>query len=102
MPCRYGHDVSASGSTTFCQGDSQWCLSAPAGYTLPMEHWRYDAEHLCQDSVAAYTVTVTNANGCSASSAATTVSVNSIVTPSITANGATSFLSRRQCGVECP
>jgi subtilisin family serine protease len=81
--------VSASGTTTFCQGDSV-VLSAPAGYTYL---WSNGAttQSISAKTSGAYSVTVTNANGCSASSAATTVSVNSIVTPSITANGATSF-----------
>ena len=81
--------VSTTGTTTFCQGDSV-VLSAPAGYTYL---WSNGAttQSISAKTSGAYSVTVTNANGCSASSAATTVSVNSIVTPSITANGATSF-----------
>ena len=81
--------VSASGSATFCLGDSV-VLSAPAGYTYL---WSTGAttQSITVISSGSYQVTVTNANGCSTTSASTPVQVATISTPSITANGATSF-----------
>jgi len=81
--------MSASGSTTFCQGDSV-VLSAPAGYSYL---WSNGAttQSISAKTAGSYTVTLTNANGCSATSAATSVTVNTIAVPSVSANGSTSF-----------
>lgn len=81
--------VSASGSTTFCLGDSV-VLSAPAGYTYL---WSTGAttQSITITSSGSYQVTVTNANGCSTTSASTAVQVSTISTPSLSANGATNF-----------
>jgi large repetitive protein len=83
-------DVTASGPTTFCEGDSV-TLSAPAGFTYL---WSTGATTQSIDvtTSGSYSVTVTNGNGCSASSAATNVTVNANPsTPGVTASGPTTF-----------
>ena len=48
-------------------------------------------QNIIATTAGSYTVTVTNANGCSATSAATAVTVNALPTATITAGGATTF-----------
>ena len=82
--------VSASGPTTFCAGGSV-TLSAPAGYTYL---WSTGAatQSISVSTTGDYSVTVTNANGCSATSTATSVAVNAApATPAVTASGPTTF-----------
>ena len=88
--------ITAGGATTFCAGGSvtltsssttgnQWYLNGTAisGAT---------ASTYSATVTGTYTVRVTDANGCSATSAATGVTVNAIpATPAITAGGATTF-----------
>jgi hypothetical protein len=73
--------ITPGGATTFCNGGSV-TLTAPAGYTYS---WSTGAttQSIVASAQGSYTVTVTNANGCSATSAATVVTVN----PTITAFG---------------
>jgi hypothetical protein len=82
--------ITASGATTFCAGGSV-TLTASAGSSYL---WSNGAttQSIDVDASGAYSVTVSNANGCSASSAATTVTVNPTpATPAITASGPTTF-----------
>ncbi len=82
--------ITASGATTFCQGNSV-TLTASAGSTY---HWSNNAttSSITVSAAGNYVVTVTNANGCSAVSSATVVTVNPLpATPSITPSGATTF-----------
>jgi len=83
--------ISSSGPTTFCDGDNiTLTSSADASYL-----WSNSATSpsINITSAGSYTVQVTNANGCqSAVSTATLVTVNtSPVTPTITADGPTTF-----------
>ena len=66
--------VSASGSTTFCEGGSV-TLTAPAGYTYLWSNG-LTAQSIAVTTGANYSVIITNANGCSAQSASTAVTVN--------------------------
>jgi hypothetical protein len=77
--------ISAGGPLTFCQGDSV-ALTASAGTTYS---WSTGASTQSINVLSAgnYSVTVTNANGCSATSSITTVVVNPL--PTITVNNAT-------------
>jgi hypothetical protein len=86
------------GSTTFFQGSSV-SLSANIGTGLSYQ-WYQNATTLISgatsatyvaSTTASYTVVVTNANGCSQTSNAITVTANTIPTPVITANGPTTF-----------
>ena len=81
--------ISASGPTTFCQGGSV-TLNASSGSSYL---WSTGAttQSITVGIAGNYTVRVTNVNGCSATSAATTVTVNALPIATITASGATSF-----------
>jgi hypothetical protein len=77
--------ITASGATTFCQG-GKVTLSASTGSSYA---WSTGAttQSIEVSSAGNYTVTVTNANGCSATSAATAVVVNALPTAPISASG---------------
>ncbi len=82
--------VTASGPTTFCPA-SRVTLSAPAG----MSSYQWNNGDNTQSSIANtsgnYIVTVTDANGCVATSAATAVTVNPLPSATITPGGPTAF-----------
>ncbi len=82
--------ITPSGPTTFCQGGSV-TLTAP---TSASYLWSNGAttQSIAVSAAGSYNVTVTNANGCSATSAATVVTVNPTPdTPVISPNGPTTF-----------
>ena len=81
--------ITATGSTVLCAGD-QVTLSAPSGMSYL---WSNGAttQTITVLQAGNYTVQVTNASGCQATSAATTVSVNALPVATITANGPMSF-----------
>src|ERR1051325_10397979 len=82
--------ITPSGPTTFCAGGSV-TLTAPAGFTYL---WSTGAttQSINVTSSGSFTVTVTDGNGCSATSAATVVTVNANpATPTITPSGPTTF-----------
>jgi hypothetical protein len=85
--------ITASGPTTFCQGDVV-TLTAPAGYSY---NWRLgstsvgSAQSLTTGAAGSYTVTVTNAGGCSTTSQLVVLTVTPLPNASITASGPTTF-----------
>src|SRR5207248_1414424 len=82
--------ITPSGATTFCAGGSV-TLTAPVGFTYM---WSTGAttQSIVVSASGSYTVTVTDGNTCSATSAATVVTVNpNPATPTITPSGATTF-----------
>ncbi len=82
--------ITASGPTTFCSGGSVVLTSSAATGNA----WSTGAttQSITAFSGGSYTVTFMDANGCSATSASTTVTVNPTpATPTITAGGPTSF-----------
>ncbi len=81
--------INASGPTTFCTGGSV-TLTASAGSSYL---WSNGAttQSINVTSGGSYSVTVTNANGCSATSSATNVTVNPLPTATINASGPTTF-----------
>ncbi|HEX6098737.1 MAG TPA: hypothetical protein VF432_20645 [Thermoanaerobaculia bacterium] len=82
--------VTASGPTTFCEGGSV-TLTAPDGFTYLWSNGA-TAQSIAVTASGSYSVTVTDANGCSATSAATDVTVNPLpATPAISASGPTAF-----------
>ena len=82
--------ITASGSTTFCQGASVDLTSDLAASYL----WNTGetSSFITVLDAGAYSVTVTDANGCSASSDAIAVTVNQLpAAPQISASGPTTF-----------
>ncbi|MDP4750212.1 MAG: T9SS type A sorting domain-containing protein [Schleiferiaceae bacterium] len=80
--------VTASGPTTFCQGDSV-TLSAPAGYTYLWSDGS-TAQSITASTAGSYSVTVSS-NGCSSTSAAQAVTVNPIPSSTVSASGPLTF-----------
>ncbi|MCX6292038.1 MAG: T9SS type A sorting domain-containing protein [Bacteroidetes bacterium] len=82
--------ITASGSTSICQGNSVTLTSSSA----PDYLWSTGGifQSITISSAGSYSVTVTDQSGCSATSASTTVTVNSNpATPTITAGSSTTF-----------
>ncbi|HEX7140500.1 MAG TPA: hypothetical protein VF219_21795, partial [Vicinamibacterales bacterium] len=81
--------ISASGATTFCTGGSVTLTASSASSYL----WSNGAttRAITVNASGNYSVTITDANGCSAASAATSVTVNPLPAPTISASGATTF-----------
>ncbi len=81
--------ITASGSTALCIGDKVILTSSEGSSYL----WSTGAttRSIEVSTAGNYTVRVSNANGCSATSTATTVTVNSLPSSTITASGATTF-----------
>jgi murein DD-endopeptidase MepM/ murein hydrolase activator NlpD len=81
--------ITPSGATTFCQGGSVM-LSAAAGNTYS---WSSGAttQSISVSNAGTYTATITSANGCSAVSTPTTVTVNPLPSATITPSGPTTF-----------
>ncbi len=81
--------ISANGALTFCAGDSVELTSSPASSYL----WTNGSTNqaITVTTSGNYQVTVTDGNGCTGTSATTTVAVNSLPLPVISANGPTTF-----------
>ncbi len=80
--------ITPSGATTFCQGGSVTLTSSAASSYL----WSTGAttQSIVVSTSGNYSVTVTNASGCSATSATAVVTVNAVpATPTISASGST-------------
>jgi hypothetical protein len=81
--------ITPSGPTTFCTGGSV-TLTASAGSSYLWSNGATTSS-INVTQAGSYTVTVTNANGCSTTSSATAVTVNANPTATITAGGPTTF-----------
>lgn len=81
--------ISASGPTTFCQGENVILTSSTA--TSYLWNTNETTQSITISTSGNYSVIVTDGNGCSATSSTTTVTVNPTPTASITAGGATTF-----------
>lgn len=81
--------ITASGSTSFCTGDSVTLTSSAATGNL----WSNSAttQSITVNQSGTFSVTYTDMNGCSATSSATTVSVSSSPAPTVSINGGTSL-----------
>lgn len=80
-----GTGVTLTGPNTFCQGDSTM-LTAAAGLSY---HWSNSAttQSIVVSTTGNYSVTVTNANGCSAVSSPQSITVNTLQPDTITRTG---------------
>jgi hypothetical protein len=79
-------NITASGSTTLCSGSSV-TLSVPTGYASYSWSNGATTNSITSNTSGSYTVTVTNSNGCSATTSATSVTVNTPPTASINSTG---------------
>lgn len=82
--------VTASGSTNICSGSSV-TLTASNGSTFLWSPGNQTTQSISVNTGGNYAVQVTNANGCTATSFQTTVTVNAAPTATISAGGATTF-----------
>ncbi|WP_018341668.1 discoidin domain-containing protein [Cytophaga aurantiaca] len=88
-----GATITGNGPTTFCNGGSV-TLTASTGSSYIWKNGTTTVGTSATFNATAagsYTVEVTNAAGCKATSSATTVTVNAAPTANITANGTTTF-----------
>lgn len=83
--------ISANGPITFCAGGSVELTSSPAASYLWSNNPTTSA--ITVTTSGNYSVTVMDGNGCAGTSPATTVTVNSIPVPAISASGSTTFCS---------
>ncbi len=81
--------ITASGPLSFCQGDS--VVLSTAASTSYLWNTGETTQSITVKESGNFTVAVQNSNGCSAYSAATTVTVNPLPGASIIANGGTTF-----------
>jgi murein DD-endopeptidase MepM/ murein hydrolase activator NlpD len=81
--------ITASGATTFCEGDSVTLTASAASFYL----WSTGAttQSIIVKTAGDYWVKITNSSGCSATSPVTSVIVNPSPIATITPNGSTAF-----------
>lgn len=84
--------ISASGPTTFCQGDNV-TLSLTSSYSQYLWSNGATTATITVSSSGNYSVTVTDVNGCTNTSAATTVTVNPLPTAGISPSGTVGICS---------
>ena len=82
--------ITNAGSNVLCSGGSA-TLSAPSGMSSYLWSDGSTSQSLSVTSTGNYSVTVTNANGCSATSPTTVISTSQITVPTVTSNGALEF-----------
>jgi large repetitive protein len=89
--------VTASGPLTFCTGGSV-TLIAPDGFNTYQWSNGASTQSITVSTTAAYTVTVTDFSGCSATSDPVSVNAYSAPAPTITADGPTTFCANYSVG----
>ena len=82
--------VANSGSSVLCAGDST-TLSAPFGMSSYLWTSGDTTQTITASTTGNYTVTLTNVDGCSSTSAATSITITQITPPMITSNGSLKF-----------
>ena len=82
--------VTNAGASVLCAGDST-TLSAPSGMSAYLWSNGETTSSITTSTAANYSVTVTNVDGCSATSAATAITASVILAPMVTSNGPLAF-----------
>ena len=82
--------ITNAGSSVLCSGGSA-TLSAPSGMSSYLWSDGSTSQSLSVTSSGNYSVTVTNANGCVATSPTTVITTSQITAPTVTSNGALEF-----------
>jgi len=82
--------ITNSGSSVLCAGDST-TLSAPSGMSGYLWSDGSTTQSITANTAGNYAVTVTNADGCSATSAPTSITASQITAPTVTSNGVLDF-----------
>ncbi|MDA8577137.1 T9SS type A sorting domain-containing protein, partial [Schleiferiaceae bacterium] len=82
--------ITNAGSSVLCSGGSA-TLSAPSGMSSYLWSDGSTSQSITTSTAGNYTVTVTNAGGCSATSPTTVISTSQITAPTVTSNGALEF-----------
>ena len=82
--------ITNAGSSVLCSGGSA-SLSAPSGMSSYLWSDGSTTQSITTSTAGNYTVTVTNAGGCSATSPTTVISTSQITAPTVTSNGALEF-----------
>lgn len=93
--------VTNSGSSVLCSGQST-TLTAPSGMSSYLWSDGSTTQSITASTAGNYAVTVTNGDGCSTTSSATTITTSSITTPNITASGSTSICSGSSVTLSVP
>ena len=93
--------ITNSGSSVLCAGDST-TLSAPSGMSSYLWSDGSTTQSITASTAGNYAVTVTNSDGCSATSAATAITSSTITTPSITSSGSTTICSGSDVTLSLP
>jgi hypothetical protein len=82
--------ITNNGANVLCAGDST-TLSAPSGMSGYLWSNGDTTQTITALGAGSFTVTVTNANGCSATSAPTSITASQITAPTVTSNGVLDF-----------
>ena len=82
--------ITNAGSSVLCAGDST-TLSAPSGMSTYLWSDGSTTQSITTSAAANYSVTVTNADGCSATSSSIAITTSQITVPSVTSNGPLEF-----------
>jgi len=93
--------VTNSGSSVLCSGQST-TLTAPSGMSSYVWSNGDTTQSIQVSAAGSYSVAVTNASGCSASSSAVHIMVSAITSPSITSNGPLAFCAGGSVSLAVP
>ena len=93
--------ITNAGSSVLCIGGSA-TLSAPSGMSSYLWSDGSTTQSIMTSTAGNYTVTVTNAGGCSATSTAAAITTSSITTPSISSSGSTTLCSGSNVTLSVP